>query len=445
LHVKQHISSSWTRTDLHDACLNDAFYAQVRRNLEDNEEFVELDVRRVEDEELDKQHKRQLEDFNKTAKKIAETEKAVIEEKQKQIDELKADIATREALAIITTSKRKKLNQDIKEAKQMETDLNKYVEQTETATEARIMKFNKQQSNETKQTVSGKERSRRKGHVDKKFYLVGGSARWMFGYGYEEVERQIDTFIETIANKKDVLSRIAGPLGKQAVSHILGRNINNQHFIQSRYIACKLALCVEAEFITQATLQPITSSNPSFDGWIFQMEFFFQLRTMCAHELQLELKTTNSSVSWNVPNLVEYRDPSNLQHSSSTPLPGKQNIQVGDWLIPTRWNQACFDALQLQKGSLLVVQVTRAKKYKLKLEYVVAVLDQLQAIGFGELTVEIYVVVPDYRLNEFNINKADVRGKIAGWSVENIKVAGLRRFKVIFFISFSFYKSILGH
>lgn len=427
LHVKEHISYLWQRNELYDACLSDRFYEQVQHNLDDDRELIKLEEMRAEDQELENKFNEELERLRKEEDEKERVQEAKIQEMSKQLQELntlKDKLNTSKARG--AAKEMKSLNNRIQ---QKEKQMQEQQAQTRREKEERKQKLIAKQINERKQTESGKERSRRKERVNRKFYLAGGSVRWMFGFSYTEVERQIDSFIHAIPNKKDIMSGVVGGVSEQAVSHILGRNVDNEYLIQSRYIACKLALSMEAEFISLAKMQPITSSNPSFDGWIFQMEFFMQLRVACKHgqKQQFELLTTDSTVTWKVPGVVEYRDPSDLQQSKNLTTLGQKSIAKGDWLIPTRWNQACFDALQLREDSLLVVQVTRAKKHKLTLEYVVDVLAQLKAIGFGELQVEIYIVVPEASVDEFEMHQRDVRGKIPGWDLDQLKVAGLRR------------------
>jgi len=67
------------------------------------------------------------------------------------------------------------------------------------------------------------------------------------------------------------------------------------------------------------------------------------------------------------------------------------------WLVPTKVNQGCYDALQLlpiggKKDKILrVVQVTIATSHPLKMEYVETVLTQLGHIPITRLDVVIIV------------------------------------------------------
>lgn len=256
---------------------------------------------------------------------------------------------------------------------------------------------------------------RRKEHVDEKFYVAGGNIRWMFGYDYNYVEREIGNILEAI-NKRDILPGMTGGASSY-VNYMLSWHEDNKYFIQSQCIARRLALSIDEEFISQA--KTMSSNNHSWTEWIFQTEFFFQLRRAYMHGA-LKLSTPgSSSVMWNVPGIVTFRGP-DLQR-----LNEQKNFPQESWLIPTKCNKACFDAFKLLGDSLLVVQVTRANKHKLNLEQVVAVRDQLQSIRQEELKVEIYVVVPNNQMGEFEMHKRAVRGKIPGWDVDQLKVAGL--------------------
>lgn len=113
-------------------------------------------------------------------------------------------------------------------------------------------------------------------------------------------------------------------------------------------------------------------------GWVFHLEFFALLH----HAVQFKHKhPTIGLIVW------EYQDPQDLRGRR---LPGegpaqyenKKRIKIGSWLIPTRWNQGCFDAVQLLDDCLRVVQVAAAKTHKLNIRFVRALAGSLVGMQF---------------------------------------------------------------
>lgn len=66
------------------------------------------------------------------------------------------------------------------------------------------------------------------------------------------------------------------------------------------------------------------------------------------------------------------------------------------WLCPTRWNQACFDAVQIVDSVVNFVQVSRAKSHGLKPRYIVQMCNALSQIeGFQIEHIRISFIQPD--------------------------------------------------
>jgi hypothetical protein len=112
--------------------------------------------------------------------------------------------------------------------------------------------------------------------------------------------------------------------------------------------------------------------NPSFDGWIFEGDFLFQLRMSEEHSTDLTLKDFNTGhdMSWGKPKKrIEFLKESELNDEVLT---------ENTWLVPKLWNQGCYDVVQiLANNSIHFVQVTRSKSHDLKLRYIVQLLNNL--------------------------------------------------------------------
>jgi len=123
-----------------------------------------------------------------------------------------------------------------------------------------------------------------------------------------------------------------------------------------------------------------------------------------------------------------------------------QKCDWDTWLLPTKINQGCYDVLQvyqhnssekkkkpLLKGALRVVQLTVASTHKLKMRYVTAILNQLTSVGMNIEYLDVVVVVPNGRQNDFKIG--EVSGdthetfKKLGWSKNDYRVLGYERIR----------------
>jgi len=112
----------------------------------------------------------------------------------------------------------------------------------------------------------------------------------------------------------------------------------------------------------------------------------------------------------------------------------------GCWLIPLKFNQGCFDVLQLLKDKsdwiLRMVQLTVARTHSLKLIYVIHVINSLKKAGIKISKMEVVFVVPEYLQNEFKLNFKKVTHnknqifKELAWDInhpDSYRVVGFRR------------------
>jgi len=270
--------------------------------------------------------------------------------------------------------------------------------------------------------------------IERKFSIVGGSARWMFGYNEKSAMEDITQWLERCSDAK-IIQGLTGDRSDAAVNHLLCRDKNGTVDIQSRYIALYLSKKYEAHFIAEARKHIMSSTNPSWDGWVFQMDFFYQLRMALNHCRSFILyDKDNTKIEWKVPRQVEYLIPDNLKGAKlkkkgPEQFANRYTIQPDDWLIPTKWNQGCYDAAQLLDNALRIVQVTRAKTHSLKLRFVRHLIAALVSIGFTIEDVEIVVVVPKEQVVNFKISETNLKGNLADWKwkIDDLLVHGLER------------------
>eukprot|EP01118_Nematostelium_gracile_P014088 TRINITY_DN5426_c0_g1_i1.p1 TRINITY_DN5426_c0_g1~~TRINITY_DN5426_c0_g1_i1.p1 ORF type:complete len:391 (+),score=50.20 TRINITY_DN5426_c0_g1_i1:310-1482(+) len=267
-----------------------------------------------------------------------------------------------------------------------------------------------------------------------KFFIAGASARWMFSKSTEEAVVDIRKHIPRTPNINDLTNSWIGDRSQLAVNH-LNTIVNGVNILVSQFVARELAKRIHSGFISRATEYAPKSGNGSLNGWIFQMDFLHHLR-MAGQAGGLELFDKHKkSIQWNVlPHVKEFYKETDLD----------SQCDDDTWLIPTKINQGCYDALQIctqrvpyRRGpdrlekTLRVVQLTVAKTHTLKLRYVITILDQLKNIGMEIQNLEVVIVVPYGQQKGFQI------GEVTGhddewftelqWKANHIKILGFKR------------------
>ena len=267
-----------------------------------------------------------------------------------------------------------------------------------------------------------------------KFFLGGGCVRWVLGMPAEVAIIDIDKHIERIENKEALLSGMQGAKAKGHVNHMVQR-VARGTFLVSEYVTRSLADSCEKRFVAQAFVQSVKLENPSFDGWVLEMDFMMQLRLAQLNTAAIEVTIGDESKEdWKVPKRIAFRDPNDLVGNvipQSVPE-AKENllgVTDGAWLVPKRWNQGGYDAAQILATSVRFVQVTRGSTHSLKLQYMRALIDALVAINRRIESVDVVFVVPVGDCKKFNLSSVRVVSDLRawGWKLENARVGGITR------------------
>eukprot|EP01123_Difflugia_compressa_P001838 TRINITY_DN12312_c0_g1_i1.p1 TRINITY_DN12312_c0_g1~~TRINITY_DN12312_c0_g1_i1.p1 ORF type:complete len:249 (-),score=18.56 TRINITY_DN12312_c0_g1_i1:9-662(-) len=182
---------------------------------------------------------------------------------------------------------------------------------------------------------------------------------------------------------------------------------NDQCFLISEYVCRLLSEKCERSFIVEAANSILAKNNPTFDGWIFEADFLVELRMACQNktsiyllDFQINNQLISSEQTLNSDKL-ELVVNERLLFFDITDI-DRNKFQNGVWLIPQRWNQGCYDAVQLINNTVRVFQVTRAKSHSLKLKYVVQLLHVLVECGYQ--SVVIAFVIP-HDSTSFNLKR----------------------------------------
>jgi len=113
-------------------------------------------------------------------------------------------------------------------------------------------------------------------------------------------------------------------------------------------------------------------SNPTFDGWILEADFLYQVRmgeTSAGVKLYPQVGGTKKPDIWEVKSRRSFYSPNDIVIQDVT----FEYV----WFIPQKWNQACYDAVYVTPDfGFWFIQVTRSLTHSLKLKYIVQFLDK---------------------------------------------------------------------
>eukprot|EP01126_Amoeba_proteus_P023598 TRINITY_DN2369_c0_g6_i1.p1 TRINITY_DN2369_c0_g6~~TRINITY_DN2369_c0_g6_i1.p1 ORF type:complete len:447 (+),score=84.18 TRINITY_DN2369_c0_g6_i1:437-1777(+) len=232
-----------------------------------------------------------------------------------------------------------------------------------------------------------------------KFYYAGGSARWMFDFNSDEVSSFILAYIEKVTDFESLSSSFVGTKSSVAINHLFIADKNKASFLVSEFAARTLADKCAVSFFSQARSSTL-ASNPAFDGWILEADFLYQVRRaekgsgLILLDFDEKAKANPSpTIRWEAACRIRFDKVQDLT------APYDENT----WLIPNRWNQGCYDAIQIINKGLRVVQVTRADSHSLKLRYVVELLNELVKNNTIEILEIVFVFPSDKDPNTFHL------------------------------------------
>lgn len=264
--------------------------------------------------------------------------------------------------------------------------------------------------------------------IESKFFIAGASARWMFHLDSKQATDDVKNQIRKVNNMMDVMSGLKGDRSEQAVNHVVSF-VQGEHILVSELTTRELSKKCEAQFVTVANRQAMVMTNLSFNGWVFQMDFLFCLRTCRKSTSQLTLLDTavpSNTETWPVP-----REVYDFYYESELNSVGALSDKC--WLIPTKVNQGSYDALQLlrSQNKLRVVQLTRGKTHKLKLQYVISVIKTLGSLGVTISSLDVVIVCPKGTQHSFKLGTvySDQYAVITnlGWKKSHLRKLGFQR------------------
>lgn len=183
-----------------------------------------------------------------------------------------------------------------------------------------------------------------------KYSLAGSCVRWL---GITKATKDIDYHLAKVYSVQDYVQHLPGRKNIRAVNHMLSSFEEHGKVIISEYVTRQLVLKCELSLITGILNCDFIKKNPVFHGWVLEMYFLSYLRT-----------ASNAGKCVKVHNLSNQPEEWWCEVFEPTALKGKLLPNV-EWLIPKKWNQGCYDCVQLKREEKLlrVVHVTRAQSH----------------------------------------------------------------------------------
>jgi len=173
----------------------------------------------------------------------------------------------------------------------------------------------------------------------------------MFGIDEADAETDIYRWIRKCGAIDKLVKGLEGSEATRAVNHLLSyRNVGQKVEISiiSKFVAMELSKKFKGKFLAEAKSHSISFVNPSWNGWVFQIDFFMQLRRafekkedLVLHGSQKKSRGSQSfEVNPNEKNHMEGSKPSRIQRCQRFPRSngcGRSNQRIRECQINQRW------------------------------------------------------------------------------------------------------------
>lgn len=290
--------------------------------------------------------------------------------------------------------------------------------------------------------------------VQDKFGLAGFSTLYMFDRTSAEVLADLTHHFSSLSNTQDLITGLQGSRSYAAINHILFSFGEGQSTPVCAVVVRWAVINCGYEIILTMTTYAQGINNPSFDGWVLEFDVLYILKHSIAARFFQGVATGVAG---------EYTQGAAADTLYSPPGPGTAPLQkpiqrtannalhptlfaVGQWFYPMSYNNAGFDAVQLQVHAATgqrvfrFIQITRALTHSLKLHHMATFIENFNALcALGgpnyHLRIEraqVVVVVPmrdDGTMHFDSPTPANTIGSLAAysWNVADLEVVGCLR------------------
>ena len=126
--------------------------------------------------------------------------------------------------------------------------------------------------------------------IDEKYYYAGGCARYFFGFSVDEVQASLKDAVDALS-KTDVREVLQRGSSHPESRHRLVAFFEEGGVVRKRIVS-QYAVRLLVEHMGEDSfpfLYSMGSDNPSFEGWVFEADFFFQYERAREKQEQLIL------------------------------------------------------------------------------------------------------------------------------------------------------------
>jgi hypothetical protein len=205
--------------------------------------------------------------------------------------------------------------------------------------------------------------------LTKKFYFGGKSFRLM----QTQIDRLIpmlESAISKVSDKSTLLKGLQGAKSRQYVHTLMAISEQAKSSLISEFVLKELSLAVDMSFVTEA--KSIMPNNPSWQGWVFELESICKFRSNVVVRIQHE---NHTALDFSIANKA-------VPYKEEAFTPNDQTVY-----IPVRWNNACFDFVHYcfnkdtKRHRVTFFNPTVAGSHKFDFQY----LNNFLNNGFGQL------------------------------------------------------------
>jgi hypothetical protein len=225
-----------------------------------------------------------------------------------------------------------------------------------------------------------------KQHLQARYYYGGGSIRLML-LDINSIINIIEAALCRASNARQLMSCLNGQ-GNDAITNSLFQSFGYHTQLVSEYAVKRVANIVDLEFIHSA--KNILTSNPSFQGWIFELEVISMIR-------KKNILLTDKNHPWNSHTaLLDFTDKNDRN---------LLNVEPNTLLIPREYNHGLFDImLYVCPGLIRVANITMAKVHLFDLEMVIPYLESFKDQSSGKCTLLFDIIIPLPNQNVYSVN-----------------------------------------
>lgn len=284
--------------------------------------------------------------------------------------------------------------------------------------------------------------------VQGRYDYSGGSARWMFNYTKQQIEKELRSYCDNAENRQSILNGDIGPTSKAATNYFFGSSKRSDGDPEY-FLVSKRAVEILSEKTAGSSFETLyrfadSLENPSFVGWIVEADFFHQLDKARTESAEFRPRSLSARGAAFKPEAIhEWEHTCNKNRllildskTARTKTKKAEEKRIsgivsklitkirGNSIVckPTTWNQGGYDAFFVEcvgDGilSLRFVQVTKGVSHDLKAEYMYSATMFFERAGFLVESIEIAFLLTPKNSSSFSLDAVNGIGFLSKYQV----------------------------